>query len=237
MGTTKDTMTTSTVYLKVERVDARTCELARAVSVADLHESLGGVAGRLAMMMPTMRPLITGLRVAADHQPRVVEICFRHNHQGNALPQTAKMRLDDRQKALRVMPRFLIQPHANLVRRVGFLLQQGRDVEPERGPAAQVSAEFLAVQPDFRFGGCGLKLQQDAFGRGHGEAWQVFAVPSFAVPVDAFVRLKTGGDADSLPLISRGAVALEKPVAIERNLLPAGTGLRRQQHRPDQREK
>ena len=65
-------MTTSTVYLKVERVDARTCELARAVSVADLHESLGGVAGRLAMMMPTMRPLITGLRVAG---PAITAYC------------------------------------------------------------------------------------------------------------------------------------------------------------------
>lgn len=54
----------STVYLKIERVDAETCALARTVSVADLHEALGGVAGRQAMMAPAMRPLVAGLRIA-----------------------------------------------------------------------------------------------------------------------------------------------------------------------------
>jgi hypothetical protein len=54
----------SKVYLKVDRVDAQTCALARTVSVADLHEALGGVAGRLGMMSPAMRPLIAGLRIA-----------------------------------------------------------------------------------------------------------------------------------------------------------------------------
>src|SRR5512140_519704 len=62
----------SKVYLKVERVDATTCELARSISVADLHEALGGVDGRVAMMAPAMRPLIAGLRVAG---PAVTAQC------------------------------------------------------------------------------------------------------------------------------------------------------------------
>jgi 4-hydroxy-4-methyl-2-oxoglutarate aldolase len=62
----------SKVYLKVERVDATTCAIARTVSVADLHEALGGSAGRMAMMSPAMRPLIGGLRVAG---PAVTAFC------------------------------------------------------------------------------------------------------------------------------------------------------------------
>jgi len=65
-------MAKSKIYLKVERVDPNTCDLARGVSVADLHESLGGVAGRQAMMHPAMRPLISGLRVAG---PAVTAYC------------------------------------------------------------------------------------------------------------------------------------------------------------------
>lgn len=62
----------SKVYLKVDRTDAQTCALARTVSVADLHEAMGGVAGRLGMMSPAMRPLINGLRVAG---PAVTAYC------------------------------------------------------------------------------------------------------------------------------------------------------------------
>ena len=62
----------SKVYLKVARVDAQTCALARTVSVADLHEAMGGVAGRLGMMSPAMRPLIAGLRIAG---PAVTAYC------------------------------------------------------------------------------------------------------------------------------------------------------------------
>jgi 4-hydroxy-4-methyl-2-oxoglutarate aldolase len=65
-------MSSSKVYLKVERTDAQTCELARTVSVADLHEALGGAAGRMAVMGHTMRPLIAGLRVAG---PAVTAYC------------------------------------------------------------------------------------------------------------------------------------------------------------------
>ena len=65
-------MSTSRVYLKVERADAGTCELARTVSVADLHEALGGAAARMAMMASTMRPLLAGLRIAG---PAVTAYC------------------------------------------------------------------------------------------------------------------------------------------------------------------
>ena len=65
-------MLRSKVYLKVDRVDAQTCALARTVSVADMHEAMGGVSGRLGMMSPAMRPLINGLRIAG---PAVTAYC------------------------------------------------------------------------------------------------------------------------------------------------------------------
>lgn len=65
-------MLRSKVYLKVDRVDAKTCKLAAGVSVADLHEAMGGVAGRLGMMAPAMRPLVPGLRIAG---PAVTAFC------------------------------------------------------------------------------------------------------------------------------------------------------------------
>lgn len=65
-------MLRSKVYLKVDRVDSETCKLAASVSVADLHEAMGGVAGRLGMMAPAMRPLVPGLRIAG---PAVTAFC------------------------------------------------------------------------------------------------------------------------------------------------------------------
>jgi 4-hydroxy-4-methyl-2-oxoglutarate aldolase len=65
-------MANSRVYLQVERVDAVTCAAAGRVSVADLHEAMGGVAGRQGMMAPEMRPLIRGLRIAG---PAVTAFC------------------------------------------------------------------------------------------------------------------------------------------------------------------
>ena len=65
-------MAASKVYLKVERVDAATCERASQASVADLHEAMGSPACRLQTMSPAMRPLIDGLRVAG---PAVTASC------------------------------------------------------------------------------------------------------------------------------------------------------------------
>jgi 4-hydroxy-4-methyl-2-oxoglutarate aldolase len=60
------------VYLQVERVGAAVCAAAAAVSVADLHEAMGPVAGRLGTMGREMRPLIPGLRIAG---PAVTAFC------------------------------------------------------------------------------------------------------------------------------------------------------------------
>ncbi len=57
-------MSESQVYLRVNRVDAALCAAAREASVADLHEAMGPVAGRLGLMSPRMRPLVRGLRIA-----------------------------------------------------------------------------------------------------------------------------------------------------------------------------
>jgi 4-hydroxy-4-methyl-2-oxoglutarate aldolase len=62
----------SKVYLKVDRVDPRTCAAARTVSVSDLHEAMGAVAGRRATLAPAMRALIQGLRMAG---PAVTAAC------------------------------------------------------------------------------------------------------------------------------------------------------------------
>ena len=73
------------------------------------------------------------------------------------------------------------------MRRAGVLLQAGSDVEPEGGPAAKVSAEFLAVTPKLGLGSGGLKLEQDAFARRQGNGRKFSAVATNAVPVGAFV--------------------------------------------------
>ena len=62
----------SKVYLQVDRVDAVTCAAAGRVSVADLHEAMGGIAGRLGVMSAAIRPLIPGLRIAG---PAVTAFC------------------------------------------------------------------------------------------------------------------------------------------------------------------
>ena len=54
----------SLVYLKVDRVSADLCREAASVPVADLHEAMGPVHGRPALMSKRMRPLNRGLRAA-----------------------------------------------------------------------------------------------------------------------------------------------------------------------------
>ena len=65
-------MARSKVYLRVDRVAAEVCAAARTVSVSDLHESMGAVAGRQTMLAPAMRPLIPRLRIAG---PAVTALC------------------------------------------------------------------------------------------------------------------------------------------------------------------
>src|ERR1019366_8037340 len=97
------------------------------------------------------------------------------------------MRFDNGQEALGIVPDLFIEPQADFVRRAGILLQAGSDVEAERGPAAKVSAEFLAVTPKLGLGSGGLKLEQDAFARRQGNGRTFSTGPSNAVPVGAFV--------------------------------------------------
>ncbi|MEN9417532.1 MAG: hypothetical protein RI988_1152 [Pseudomonadota bacterium] len=60
-------MSRSTVYLRVNRVDAALCARARSTSVSDLHEAAyacGVEARGRTLMSPAMRPLQRGVRIA-----------------------------------------------------------------------------------------------------------------------------------------------------------------------------
>jgi 4-hydroxy-4-methyl-2-oxoglutarate aldolase len=65
-------VTSSAVYLQVERVDAATCSAAACSNVSDLHEALGRPRCHQQTMDPSMRPLIDGLRIAG---PAVTASC------------------------------------------------------------------------------------------------------------------------------------------------------------------
>jgi len=65
-------MSSSKVYLKVNRVAPELVAQAREVTVADVHESMGP-AGRAALMGARMRPLSEGQRVAG---PAVTAFCW-----------------------------------------------------------------------------------------------------------------------------------------------------------------
>lgn len=62
----------SKVYLRVNRVARSTCEAARGISVADVHEAMLGAAGRTGLMSARMRPLNRGLHIAG---PAVTAFC------------------------------------------------------------------------------------------------------------------------------------------------------------------
>jgi 4-hydroxy-4-methyl-2-oxoglutarate aldolase len=64
-------ITGSRVYLKVNRVDPAVVEAARAVTVSDVHESMGS-EGRISLMSSRMRPLLQGARIAG---PAVTAFC------------------------------------------------------------------------------------------------------------------------------------------------------------------
>lgn len=64
-------MSSSTVFLKVNRVSESTCKDALRASVSDLHEAMGS-AGRAALMSPRMKPVWRGARCAG---PAVTACC------------------------------------------------------------------------------------------------------------------------------------------------------------------
>jgi 4-hydroxy-4-methyl-2-oxoglutarate aldolase len=66
-------MSTSQVYLKVRRVDAGTVAMARDVTVADIHESMG-TRGRSALLGARLRPIREGQPKIAG--PAVTAFCW-----------------------------------------------------------------------------------------------------------------------------------------------------------------
>jgi len=56
----------SIVYTKIPPCDPELVRQAAACGVADMHEALGAIVGRQALMSPRMRPLNPGLRIAGQ---------------------------------------------------------------------------------------------------------------------------------------------------------------------------
>jgi 4-hydroxy-4-methyl-2-oxoglutarate aldolase len=57
-------MTQPVIYTRIPKSDTDLIAQARECGVSDLHEALGAVGGRMALMSPRMRPLNAGLRIA-----------------------------------------------------------------------------------------------------------------------------------------------------------------------------
>lgn len=60
------------IYRRVNRPDPALIAAAAECAMADLHEALGPVAGRMGLMSPRMRPLLPGKRIAG---PAVTAFC------------------------------------------------------------------------------------------------------------------------------------------------------------------
>ena len=56
----------SIVYTRIPTCDPELVRQAAACGVADMHEALGAIVGRQALMSPRMRPLNPGLRIAGQ---------------------------------------------------------------------------------------------------------------------------------------------------------------------------
>ncbi|MDE4142227.1 4-carboxy-4-hydroxy-2-oxoadipate aldolase/oxaloacetate decarboxylase [Phaeobacter gallaeciensis] len=54
------------IYNKIPRIDPVLVERARSISVADLHEGLGGIVGRQCLMLPAMRPMFPQARICGQ---------------------------------------------------------------------------------------------------------------------------------------------------------------------------
>lgn len=57
-------MTQAVIYTRIPTSDPQLIAQARECGVSDLHEALGAVGGRMALMSPRMRPLNPGVRIA-----------------------------------------------------------------------------------------------------------------------------------------------------------------------------
>src|SRR5205085_667456 len=102
-------------------------------------------AGRAeAYLAPEGRPLPaqgsgefeeSGRRVAECLKPQVIDVGFGYDQQLDVLPESAVVRLDDRQEALRFVADLLVQADADGVWLVGLPADQFGDVETEGRPA------------------------------------------------------------------------------------------------------
>lgn len=57
-------MSGAIIYTRIPRPERRLIAEAGTLGIADLHEALGAVAGRMALMSPRMRPLSAGIRIS-----------------------------------------------------------------------------------------------------------------------------------------------------------------------------
>jgi 4-hydroxy-4-methyl-2-oxoglutarate aldolase len=74
------------IYSEIPVIDPGLIARAREIAMADLHEGLGAVAGRLGLMAPTMRPLSPGTKLCGQ-----AVTCF--NYPGDNLMLHAAVRL------------------------------------------------------------------------------------------------------------------------------------------------
>lgn len=74
------------IYREIPAIDPTLIERAKGIAMADLHEGLGAVSGRLGLMAPNMRPLFTGARLCGQ-----AVTCF--NYPGDNLMLHAALRL------------------------------------------------------------------------------------------------------------------------------------------------
>jgi 4-hydroxy-4-methyl-2-oxoglutarate aldolase len=74
------------IYTDIPAIDPALIARAKQLAMADLHEGLGAVAGRLGLMAPTMRPLSPGMKLCGQ-----AVTCF--NYPGDNLMLHAAIRL------------------------------------------------------------------------------------------------------------------------------------------------
>ncbi len=81
------------IYKKIPSVDPALVARAAEIGVADLHEGLGTVAGRMALMSSRMRPLNGGLRIAG-------QAVTAYNYPGDNLMLHMALRLAEKGQVL-----------------------------------------------------------------------------------------------------------------------------------------
>src|SRR5262245_57160593 len=125
------------------------------------------------------------------------------------------MRLDDREKALRVVTDVLIQTDSDDWRAVRSSAYQLGDIESEWSPTAEMFAESCVIPPDFAMCRRGAKMQPERSSWAQLDRANRLAIPADAVPVVAFVVLKNGGNCHGFPSVFRRSVAAKLPSSVQ----------------------